>query len=163
MSLIFSMISVSVTTFVERMFCLTLCMCPIVVWIDFGRCFLMPSVVSPGNDDSQLLLIAPINVVTTGAPNEAWWKACRCAADFWRYVLLAVCCSWMYADLGFRFVSDLLLSFLSGINHRFVIASLSPSIITLLSFITCTLCSPNSTWHPASHRTGTDTSDCPSR
>ena len=64
----------------------------------------------------------------------------------------------MYADLVVGFVSGLL-SFSSGISHRFVIASLSPSIITLLFLITCTLCSPNSTWQPASHSTGTKTSD----
>ena len=53
----------------------------------------------------------------------------------------------------------LLLLFSSGISHRFVTASQSPSIITLLFLITCTLCSPKSTWHPASHRTSTETSD----
>ena len=95
----------------------------------------MSSAVSPENDVSQLLLIARINVVTTGAPNEAWWKACRCAADFWQYALLAVCCSLMYEDLVVGFVSGLL-SFSSGISHRFVIASLSPSIIILLFVFT---------------------------
>ena len=92
MFLFSSMISVSVTTFVDRIFCLTLCMWPIVVCIDFGRCFLTPSAVSPGNEVSQLLLMARISVVTTGAPRVAWWKACKCDADFCRYALLAVCC-----------------------------------------------------------------------
>ena len=41
----------------------------------------------------------------------------------------------------------------------FVIASLSPSIITLLFFITCTFCCLKITSHPASHNTGTDMSD----
>ena len=92
LSLFSSIISVSVTTFVDRMFCLTLCMCPIVVWIDLGKCLRTPSDVSPGNDVSQLLLIARISVVTTGAPRDAWWKAFKCDADFYRYALLAVGC-----------------------------------------------------------------------
>ena len=71
MSLFSSMISSAVTTFVDRMFCRTLCIWPIVVWIDFGRCFRTPFAVNPGNVVSQLLLIARINVVTTGAPNVA--------------------------------------------------------------------------------------------
>ena len=65
-----SMISSVVTLFVNQMFCLTLCICPIVVWINFGRCFRTLAAVSPGNDVNQLLLIAQINVVTTGVPNE---------------------------------------------------------------------------------------------
>ena len=137
------------------MFCLTLCICPIVVWIDFGRCFRTPSAVNPGNEVSQLLLIALISVVTTGAPSDAWWNACRCAADFCLYALLALCCNCMYADRGW--FSLLLLLFSSGMSHRLVTASRSPSMMTLLFLITCTLCSPKSTWQPASHSTGTET------
>ena len=94
--------------------------------------------------------------MTTGAPRDAWWKACKCDADFCRYALLAVCGICMYADRGCFL---LLLSFSSGISHRFVIASLSPSIITLLFFITCTFCYLKMTSQPASHKTGTDMSD----
>ena len=64
----------------------------------------------------------------------------------------------MYAD-QVCCLSVLLLSFSSGISHRFVTASRSLSIITLLCFITYTFCSSNSTWNLASHSTGTDTSD----
>ena len=45
-----------------------------VVWIDFGRWFFTASAVSPGNVDSQLLLIALTKVFTTGAPNVVLWK-----------------------------------------------------------------------------------------
>ena len=68
-----------------------------------------------------------------------------------------MCCNCIYADLGW--FSLLLLLFSSGISHRLVTASRSPSIMTLLFLITCTLCSPKSTWQPASHSTGTETSD----
>ena len=42
----------------------------------------MPFAVNPGKDVSQLLLIAQINIVTTGAPNVVWCHAIRCDADF---------------------------------------------------------------------------------
>ena len=94
--------------------------------------------------------------MTTGAPSDAWWKACRCDADFYRYALLAVCCICMYAEQGFVSLFSL---FSSGMSHRFVTASRLPSIIILLFLITCTFCFPNSTWQPASHNTGTDMRD----
>ena len=100
MFLFSSMISVSVTTFVDRIFWRTLCMWPIVVCINFGRCLRTPSAVSPGNEVSQLLLMARISVVTTGAPRVAWWNACKFDADFCLYALFAVCCICIYADRG---------------------------------------------------------------
>ena len=60
------------TFVVGQRFFLSLCRCPIVVCIDFGRCLQTSFVVNPGSNVSQLLLIAQINVVTTGAPNVVW-------------------------------------------------------------------------------------------
>ena len=46
-------------------------MCPIVVEIDFGRCFRMALLVSPGNDVSQSLSIALQSVLTGRDPRVA--------------------------------------------------------------------------------------------
>ena len=62
----------------------------------------------------------------------------------------------MYTERGCVSLFSL---FSSGMSHRFVTASRSPSIIILLFFITCTFCCLKSTSQPASHSTGTYTSD----
>ena len=67
----------------------------------FGRCLRTPSTVGPRNDVSQLLLIAWINVVTTGAPCDVWWNACRCEVNLCWYILLVVCCRCITKDCGF--------------------------------------------------------------
>jgi hypothetical protein len=45
-----------------------MCICPIVVDIAFGRCFLIALLVIPGNDVSQLLFIALQSVLTGNDP-----------------------------------------------------------------------------------------------
>ena len=78
-------------------------------------------------------------------------------ADFCWYALFAVCLSLITNGLLIGFV--LLLLLLSGINHRFISVSLAPSIIILLSLITCTLPLLKTTVQLVSHSTGTDIND----
>ena len=85
------MIIVDVTFWVECTFCLTLCICPMVVYIVFGWCHFTASTVNPRNVVSQLFLIALIYVLKTGAPIQAYKYAIRCADDFCSYVLYATC------------------------------------------------------------------------
>ena len=66
-----SIISSAVIFAVGQRFFVTLCRRPIVLLIDFRRCFWTPFAVNSGNDVSQFLLITRINVVTTGDPNVA--------------------------------------------------------------------------------------------
>ena len=71
-----------------------------------------------------------------------------------------MCFSCITNGLLLSFVLLLLLSLLSsGINHRFVSISLGPSIIILLSLITCTLPLLKTTVQSASHSTGIDIND----
>ena len=69
LSLFSSIIFVVIIIFVNQMFCLTLCIFSIVIWIDLDRCLQTLSAVSLGNDVNQLLLIAHVSVITIGAPS----------------------------------------------------------------------------------------------
>ena len=70
-----------------------------------------------------------------------------------------MCFSWITNGRFVCFVVSCLLLLSSGINHRFVSASLGPPIIILLSLITCTFFFLNTTVQSASHSTGTDIND----
>ena len=80
---------------------------------------------------------------------------CRCDADFSSYALLTVCFNCITNGLLLGFVL-LLLSFLSGINHRFVSVSLGFSMIILLSLYACIMPFLKTMVQFASHSTGTD-------
>ena len=69
---------------------------------------------------------------------------------------MAVCFSWIMIGLLLVVVVPLLSS---GINHKFVSASLGPSMMILFSLMTCTFFFLNTTVQSASHSTGTDISD----
>ena len=69
-----------------------------------------------------------------------------------------MCFSWITNGCFVGF-TVLVVLFSNGINHKFVSASLGPSIIILFSLITCTFFFLNTTVQSASHSTGTDISD----
>jgi hypothetical protein len=59
------MISLIVGLFVGLIpFLIIICMCPIVVDIDFGRCFLIALLVNPGKEVNQSLSMALQSVLT---------------------------------------------------------------------------------------------------
>jgi hypothetical protein len=63
-----SIISFTVGVFVGLIPFLIICMCPIVVDIDFGRQFLIALLVNPGNEVNQSLSMALHSVLTGSDP-----------------------------------------------------------------------------------------------
>ena len=71
-----------------------------------------------------------------------------------------MCLSWIINGLLIGSVAlSLLFLFSRGIFHRFVSVSLGPSMMTLLSLITCTISLLKTTVQLASHNTGTNIND----
>jgi hypothetical protein len=69
--------------FVDLIPFLIICMCPIDVDMDFGRCFLIALLVSPGNDVSQSLSIALQSVLTGRDPGVALRNAINLVMVGW--------------------------------------------------------------------------------
>ena len=61
--------------FVDLIPFLIICKWPIVVDIDFGRCFLIAALVKPGNDVNQSLSMALHSVLIGSDPIVALWYA----------------------------------------------------------------------------------------
>jgi hypothetical protein len=108
---------------------LIICMCPIVVDIDFGRCFLIALLVNQGKDVNQSLSMALQSVLTGRDPMVALRYAISFAIVGWWYALFATCTSG--TDGSSCANSFTFLWCLIGIIHRVDTLSLIPFKIIL--------------------------------
>ena len=149
---------------VDRVFCLCCWRCPIVVAIDFGKCFRMFSDVNPGKDDRNPRSAALIIVDGAGL----YMHACKyaiCSATVAVAIPLMVICgrssptmlqarSKMLSSLNPSSVS---ISVRSTIHSPFDGTRRPTMIISFSLLYTSTLSIRNKTWHPVSQSCPTDT------
>jgi hypothetical protein len=154
------MISVIVGFVVDQMPFLIMCMCPIVVDINFGRCILIALLVRPGNDVSQSLSIAWHSVFTGRDPIVALRYAMSFAIVGWWYALFAACVDGTDGNCcaANRFI---FLWCLIGIIHRVDILSLMPFNIILSFLVTTILSFVKLILQPSSANSGIDSSGVP--
>ena len=142
---------------VNQTFFGTLCMCPLMVAVDGGRCFVTDSLVSTGTSSSWLLLIA-FKIVAVVGEKKQW---CR-------YLMVSSCdintCAlfiWWWRHAGACVGSLCCVALpLSGTNHSFFRVNLKPRRTILLLYVIVHWSFWNSTVYPASHSFTTDSSDC---